>query len=389
MVKVITDRGIFEITESLYEAIKKNNPMLLERKRIKIKNHNSKKSVKQNVQQQIIDDSAKRNDNISDDIKKEVSNDVKVSIKKEKNTNTNTNANNTELTNNFNNNSDESYKDSLEYFVKYDEELHRNIVSVEALSTQIIKRIKYVIHSQAGIMGSSTSASQSNFSNLDDSDNQNIDNQNIDNKNSSKPLKNKKYINKPSEEITDNIPSSSSLFRKGTSELKLAFGGFKLEPFFGPLDSSISGKALKYYYSSIEKNDKSRIDEMIEKLIKIKSDDETIKNSDDYKKYGKEFEQMAYKFLHNVVYKLSVNNDNHYDIILRLIKYDDVLKKMFDIDYSNVQQQLNAQENILSFKNKKNNVVDLLIIASPLFAKGKKILNNLKPLWNVGKQLKV
>lgn len=382
MIKVITDRGIFEITESLYEAIKKNNPMLLERKRIKIKNHNSKKSVKQNVQQQIIDDSAKRNDNISDDIKKEVSDDVKVSIKKEKNTNTN--ANNTELTNNFNNNSDESYKDSLEYFVKYDEELHRNIVSVEALSTQIIKRIKYVIHSQAGIMGSSTSASPSNFSNLDDSDNQNIDN-----KNSSKTLKNKKYINNPSEEITDNIPSSSSLFRKGTSELKLAFGGFKLEPFFGPLDSSVSGKALKYYYSSIEKNDKSRIDEMIEKLIKIKSDDETIKNSDDYKKYGKEFEQMAYKFLHNVVYKLSVNNDNHYDIILRLIKYDDVLKKMFDIDYSNVQQQLNAQENILSFKNKKNNVVDLLIIASPLFAKGKKILNNLKPLWNVGKQLKV
>ena len=382
MIKVITDRGIFEITESLYEAIKKNNPMLLERKRIKIKNHNSKKSVKQNVQQQIIDDSAKRNDNISDDIKKEVSDDVKVSIKKEKNTNTN--ANNTELTNNFNNNSDESYKDSLEYFVKYDEELHRNIVSVEALSTQIIKRIKYVIHSQAGIMGSSTSASPSNFSNLDDNDNQNIDN-----KNSSKTLKNKKYINNPSEEITDNIPSSSSLFRKGTSELKLAFGGFKLEPFFGPLDSSVSGKALKYYYSSIEKNDKSRIDEMIEKLIKIKSDDETIKNSDDYKKYGKEFEQMAYKFLHNVVYKLSVNNDNHYDIILRLIKYDDVLKKMFDIDYSNVQQQLNAQENILSFKNKKNNVVDLLIIASPLFAKGKKILNNLKPLWNVGKQLKV
>ena len=382
MIKVITDRGIFEITESLYEAIKKNNPMLLERKRIKIKNHNSKKSVKQNVQQQIIDDSAKRNDNISDDIKKEVSDDVKVSIKKEKNTNTNTN--NTELTNNFNNNSDKSYKDSLEYFVKYDEELHRNIVSVEALSTQIIKRIKYVIHSQAGIMGSSTSASPSNFSNLDDNDNQNIDN-----KNSSKTLKNKKYINNPSEEITDNIPSSSSLFRKGTSELKLAFGGFKLEPFFGPLDSSVSGKALKYYYSSIEKNDKSRIDEMIEKLIKIKSDDETIKNSDDYKKYGKEFEQMAYKFLHNVVYKLSVNNDNHYDIILRLIKYDDVLKKMFDIDYSNVQQQLNAQENILSFKNKKNNVVDLLIIASPLFAKGKKILNNLKPLWNVGKQLKV
>lgn len=382
MIKIITDRGIFEITESLYEAIKKNNPMLLERKRIKIKNHNSKKSVKQNVQQQIIDDSAKRNDNISDDIKKEVSDAVKVSIKKDKNTNTS--ANNTELTNNFNNNSDESYKDSLEYFVKYDEELHRNIVSVEALSTQIIKRIKYVIHSQAGIMGSSTSASPSNFSNLDDNDNQNIDN-----KNSSKTLKNKKYINNPSEEITDNIPSSSSLFRKGTSELKLAFGGFKLEPFFGPLDSSISGKALKYYYSSIEKNDKSRIDEMIEKLIKIKSDDETIKNSDDYKKYGKEFEQMAYKFLHNVVYKLSVNNDNHYDIILRLIKYDDVLKKMFDIDYSNVQQQLNAQENILSFKNKKNNVVDLLIIASPLFAKGKKILNNLKPLWNVGKQLKV
>ena len=382
MVKVITDRGLFEITESLFNAIKINNPMLLERKRIKIKNHNSKKSVKQNVQQQIIDDSAKRNDNISDDIKKEVSDAVKVSIKKDKNTNTS--ANNTELTNNFNNNSDESYKDSLEYFVKYDEELHRNIVSVEALSTQIIKRIKYVIHSQAGIMGSSTSASPSNFSNLDDNDNQNIDN-----KNSSKTLKNKKYINNPSEEITDNIPSSSSLFRKGTSELKLAFGGFKLEPFFGPLDSSISGKALKYYYSSIEKNDKSRIDEMIEKLIKIKSDDETIKNSDDYKKYGKEFEQMAYKFLHNVVYKLSVNNDNHYDIILRLIKYDDVLKKMFDIDYSNVQQQLNAQENILSFKNKKNNVVDLLIIASPLFAKGKKILNNLKPLWNVGKQLKV
>lgn len=439
MVQVITDRGIFNITNSLLEAIKKNNPVLLEAKKkdsygyenlllpklskygfkdakqitpilnkiaeknpdilsnfnktseiiIKaIENAKEKKKIQDNSEkqselvkdksgQQILDSQKEKNKNISGDLENSVTPEVKKEVDSEIENKENNQKNKEILSTKNENNKNKD--NTLKYMVENDYELHKQISSIEMLSSQIIKRIKYILHSQAGIMGSNINATPSKFPEYNNEDLFSNNNADPNNRTINHSMTNK-FVN--------SMGSNSPLIRKSSSELKLAFGGFKIEPYFGDLNSPISGKALKYYASAQKDTKKSRIDEMIGTLIKLKTNPELF-DKNDLDDYQKPFEQMAYRFLHNVVYNLLINNETHYDEMLRIIRNDNVLKDMFNISYLNIQQQLNARENIIYFENVENGTIDLLLIISPLLAKGRKIIDNLKPLWNLGNQAKV
>ena len=432
MVQVITDKGIFNITNSLLEAIKKNNPVLLEvkkkdsygyenlllpklskygfkdvkqitpilnkiseknpdilsnfnktseliikaienakeKKKIQDKSEKQSELVKDNSGQQILDAQKEKNKNVSGDLENSVTPEVKKEVDSEiknKENNQENNQENKEILSTKN--KDNKNKDNtLKYMVENDYELHKQISSIEMLSSHIIKRIKYILHSQAGIMGSNTNATPSKFPEYDDEDLFSDNNFDPNNRTINHTMTNKSV---------NSMRSNSSPIRKGFSELKLAFGGFKITPFFGDLNSSVSGKALKYYASAQKDTKNSRIDEMIRTLIKLKTNPELF-DKEDLDNYQKPFEQMAYRFLHNVVYNLLINNETHYDEMLRIIRNDNVLKDMFNISYLNIQQQLNARENIMYFENLENGTIDLLLIISPLLAKGRKIIDNLK-----------
>lgn len=445
MVNVITNRGIFNITNSLLEAIKKNNPLLLEAKKKdsygyeslllpklskygfkdvkqitpilnkiaekkpdilsnfnktsdviikaiekakenkKIQNEPKQQSelVKDNSGQQILDAQKEKNKNVSGDLENSVTPEVKKEvdseIKNKENNQENKEILSTKSENNRKSENNGKIDNTLKYMVENDYELHKQISSIEMLSSHIIKRIKYILHSQAGIMGSNTNATPSKFPEYDDEDLFSDNNFDPNNRTINHTMTNKSV---------NSMRSNSSPIRKGSSELKLAFGGFKITPFFGDLNSSVSGKALKYYASAQKDTKNSRIDEMIRTLIKLKTNPELF-DKEDLDNYQKPFEQMAYRFLHNVVYNLLINNETHYDEMLRIIRNDNVLKDMFNISYLNIQQQLNARENIMYFENLENGTIDLLLIISPLLAKGRKIIDNLKPIWNLGNQAKV
>lgn len=380
MVKVITDRGLFEITESLFNAIKINNPSLLENRiSKKKKRYGTKQSVKQKVDQQIIDSSAEKNGNLSSDVNDKVSAQIKkdkvktkddIEDKSKKIDLPSTNLNVENISDKVNNYSVISLLN--------DEELKNQIQKVEQISFNIISRVKKLIQNFSGIAGSNTAPTKSEFD---------------DRKIEKLPKKYKKrYINplnvnknKTYDDGTiKNFASSSGVDRKVSSELKLAFGGFKLSPYFGK--NNYNGKALKYYKSATRKSNNSKIDDMIQLLIDIKNG--VYELSKEERKYYPKFENMAYNFLHNTVYRLVVNNDKNYNNILSIIRNDPALRDLFEIDFNNTTQQFDTKENIISYRNKQDNIVDALIIATPMFYQGKEIFKQLSKIGSYGERLK-
>lgn len=375
MVKVITDRGLFEITESLFNAIKINNPSLLENRiSEKQKRYGTKKSVKSNVQQQIIDDSAEKNGTLSSDLNSKVSSEVKK--ENDKNNEINDEINNDTL-NDINKTNNLKKINSRLINMLNDSELKEQIKEVEQISFNIIGRVKKLIQNYSGIAGSNTAPTKSEFN--DEKINQ------LPEKDKNKfinPLNAKNNTYKDG--TIKKFATSSGMDRKISSELKLALGGFKLSPYFGK--DTYNGKALKYYKSATKKSNNSKIDDMIQLLIDIKNKVYVL--SEEERKYYPKFENMAYNFLHNTVYRLVVNNDKNYNNILSIIRNDPALRDLFDIDFNNTTQQFDTKENIISYRNKHDNIIDALIIATPMFYQGKEIFKNLSKIGDYGKQLK-
>lgn len=433
MVQVITDNGKFNITESLLEAIKSNNPSILEAKKTRdyeyeqiilpklrklgitdvkqitpmlnqiekhnpdilhdvkkttdiiikmIQQKNEKKQkensevVKSDSEQQIIDAQVERNSNVSADIKAKASPEAISASEEKKNT--------TELVNNNSNNSKplktkeyDIKPKTIEEFVK-SQELRKNIQETEALAANIVKRVKGLIQSYAGLGGSNTSATKTKFS--DDSNN-NIQS-NV--KNSKKYRQVDAKNNNDEVKDIENYSTYSDIGRKTKSELQLALGGFKLSPYFG--HKGYNGRALKYYKLATRNTDYSLIDDMIQKMIDIKGGMYQLTNKD--KEYYQQFENMVYNFLHNTVYRLEVNNDNHYNNVITIIRNDPSLRDMFEVEFNNVVQQFDTKENIISYRNKNDKIIDLLIISTPMFYQGKKIFKDLSKIAGYGKQLK-
>ena len=375
MVKVITDRGLFEITESLFNAIKINNPSLLENRiSEKQKRYGTKKSVKSNVQQQIIDDSAEKNGTLSSDLNSKVSSEVKK--ENDKNNEINDEINNDTL-NDINKTNNLKKINSRLINMLNDSELKEQIKEVEQISFNIIGRVKKLIQNYSGIAGSNTAPTKSEFN--DEKINQ------LPEKDKNKfinPLNAKNNTYKDG--TIKKFATSSGMDRKISSELKLALGGFKLSPYFGK--DTYNGKALKYYKSATKKSNNSKIDDMIQLLIDIKNKVYVL--SEEERKYYPKFENMVYNFLHNTVYRLEVNNDKNYNNILSIVRNDPALRDLFDIDFNNTTQQFDTKENIISYRNKHDNIIDALIIATPMFYQGKEIFKNLSKIGDYGKQLK-
>lgn len=377
MVKVITDRGLFEITESLFNAIKINNPSLLENRiSEKQKRYGTKKSVKQKVDQQIIDDSAEKNGNLSSDINDKVSSEIKKEQNKDSIDDNKLGLDKSDNKNNSNINTDKNSNYSVISLLN-DEELKTQIQKVEQISFNIIGRVKKLIQNYSGIAGSNTAPTKSEFD--DEKINQ------LPEKDKNKfinPLNAKNNTYKDG--TIKKFATSSGMDRKISSELKLALGGFKLSPYFGK--DTYNGKALKYYKSATKKSNNSKIDDMIQLLIDIKNG--VYKLSKEERKYYPKFENMAYNFLHNTVYRLVVNNDKNYNNILSIIRNDPALRDLFEIDFNNTTQQFDTKENIISYRNKQDNIVDALIIATPMFYQGKEIFKQLAKIGAYGERLK-
>ena len=274
------------------------------------------------------------------------------------------------------------------------QELHKQIQEAETLATGVIKRVKDVIQRYSGLAGSHISGTKSQFNTYDKTKEGNTANNNVapqqpnnDNQAQQVKVENVEWDNMEimNEEVAKNIqPTSEPVMnptgtykttsgnpRKVKTALQQAFGGFAIEPLFK--DVNQAGKALKYYKASCHKNNgKSLIDDMIDLMFYIKFDNEEQIDKK-YQKELKKFESMVYSFLHNVVYKLEINNIQHYDNVLQIIRGDPTLNDMFDINYNYTRQQFDTKENVIMFRNKRDSIVDFLLVARPLLYQGRKL----------------
>lgn len=386
MVQINTVNGEFNITESLLEAIKINNPeILVEKSSMEyqtLMNQARKygmEGLPKDIEQQISKLSKDEQKNIKSFIKKQKNQINKTNKKLGKDSNQQPNVNEMGV--------EDASLWNLKQFVE-SEDLHQQIQDAEKMATGIIKRAKRVIHTAVGIVGSHTSATPSKFKTPKTKTKQTADNQNA-------PVDANTTQNTPAEDVNKNTQDSiknyyatnSDWKRKLGSEIKLVGGGFKFSPLFGKAESSTSGKALKYYKASQKPTPYSYIDEMVNKFILIKSNPDKFKVKED-KKYVNEFTDMAYSYLHNVVYRLEINNDSRFSSIINALRLDPVLNDLFDVTNVNTVQLLDTKEQVIAFKDKKSGIISMIIVATPMFAVGKEIWNNLKPIHGYLQNLK-
>lgn len=274
-----------------------------------------------------------------------------------------------------------------------DQELHKQIQEAETLATGVIKRVKDVIQTYAGLAGSHISGTKSQFNTYDKTKEGNTVNnntttpsksgtqtkqvmvahveQNDDRILNEEDTQNTTTTSEPVMNPTGTYKITSGTPRKVKTALQQAFGGFAIEPLFKNVNQA--GKALKYYKASCHKNNgKSLIDDMIDLMFYIKFDNEE-QIDEKYQEELKKFESMVYSFLHNVVYKLEINNIQHYDNVLQIIRGDPTLNDMFNINYNYTRQQFDTKENVIMFRNKRDSIVDFLLVARPLLYQGRKL----------------
>lgn len=419
MIKVITGNGEFHITQDLYESIMVNNPEILNEKSWKdkerkkaVENPKYKKSATDHMvsrledmrknsdvvdpRQQIIDDQALKG-NLPDEFKNDVSPEVKKEIKDaEVVSNTDNNSNNNDVQDNQEQDNvvadniidKDKEAEKLEHFIN-NADLKKQIASAKNLAGSIVKRIKKVIQSYVGIGGSAIPPIKGTTPTQQDTNAGSVTSVSND----TSPVENEVgNIENSVVDTTTEQPKQKASVLKNLSkvhpDVKLALGGFKLSPVitdFSRKNSDI-GKVLKYYKSAQQKTSKSEIDDMISYLILLRTDPSRFeKTSDDV---IKQFETMAYDYLRSTVYKLEINSTKNYENILRIIRFDQPLSDAFYINNVDTIQQFGTRENAIAYKNKSDDIIDMLVIAYPLFSQGSEIVNNLKPIWNNMKKLK-
>ena len=166
MIQFNTDRGQFNITESLYQAIQDNNPeILLEEKSseymtlVNAIERYGIENLPADIDNQInkVSDKTERQQ-LKDMIKNKRS---KVDVYNKR---LNQSQNDKSMDKQTNQLSGENkvYAENLETLL-HSEELHQQIKDAERITTGIVKRAKRVIHTAVGIMGSHTSPTASTF----------------------------------------------------------------------------------------------------------------------------------------------------------------------------------------------------------------------------------
>lgn len=446
MVRVITSNGKFNITQSLFEAIQKNNNILFEkkdddtaafsyvlmnndkaRKRLKdngisieevnkllddvfeensnigdinsvidkmIELHNKTEQEKEQeseptstndkVNQDIADEQLEKNSNTSDDVKQDASFEVQEKIEQEEEkvqqkTQEEKKKQDVNRQTSFNTHKTNPYVPNVRYKMYQlvnDKELHEQIKETEKISLSIVKRCRDTIQSYLGIWGSNIMATKSKF----DNDEEKIPSSE---KGKYRSVDKTNLIGK-SKNISK-FTSASDLGRSTKANLQLGLGGFKFLPYF--TNPEKSGKALKYYKSYNHDAEYSKIDDMINMMIlyKTKTYERDERDTDDV---ITKFTNMVNNFLHNTVYRLVVNNDDNYNNIIRAIRSEPAIRDLFNIESSASMQQFNTKEDILAFRNKQDKIIDLVIIATPLFYQGKEIVKQLGNIMKHGDKIK-
>lgn len=446
MVRVITSNGKFNITQSLFEAIQKNNNILFEkkdddtaafsyvlmnndkaRKRLKdngisieevnkllddvfeensnigdinsvidkmIELHNKNEQEKEQeseptstndkVNQDIADEQLEKNSNTSDDVKQDASFEVQEKIEQEEEkvqqkTQEEKKKQEVNRQTSFNTQKINPYVPNVRYKMYQlvnDKELHEQIKETEKISLSIVKRCRDTIQSYLGIWGSNIAATKSKF----DNDEEKIPSSE---KGKYRSVDKTNLIGK-SKNISK-FTSASDLGRSAKANLQLGLGGFKFSPYF--TNPEKSGKALKYYKSYNHDTEYSKIDDMINMMIlyKTKTYERDERDTDDV---ITKFTNMVNNFLHNTVYRLVVNNDDNYNNIIRAIRSEPAIRDLFNIESSASMQQFNTKEDILAFRNKQDKIIDLVIIATPLFYQGKEIVKQLGNIMKHGDKIK-
>lgn len=446
MVRVITSNGKFNITQSLFEAIQKNNNILFEkkdddtaafsyvlmnndkaRKRLKdngisieevnkllddvfeensnigdinsvidkmIELHNKNEQEKEQeseptstnnkVNQDIADEQLEKNSNTSNDVKQDASFEVQEKIEQEEEkvqqkTQEEKKKQDVNRQTSFNTHKTNPYVPNVRYKMYQlvnDKELHEQIKETEKISLSIVKRCRDTIQSYLGIWGSNIMATKSKF----DNDEEKIPSSE---KGKYRSVDKTNLIGK-SKNISK-FTSASDLGRSTKANLQLGLGGFKFSPYF--TNPEKSGKALKYYKSYNHDAEYSKIDDMINMMIlyKTKTYERDERDTDDV---ITKFTNMVNNFLHNTVYRLVVNNDDNYNNIIRAIRSEPAIRDLFNIESSASMQQFNTKEDILAFRNKQDKIIDLVIIATPLFYQGKEIVKQLGNIMKHGDKIK-
>ena len=446
MVRVITSNGKFNITQSLFEAIQKNNNILFEkkdddtaafsyvlmnndkaRKRLKdngisieevnkllddvfeensnigdinsvidkmIELHNKNEQEKEQeseptstndkVNQDIADEQLEKNSNTSGDVKQDASFEVQEKIEQEEEkvqqkTQEEKKKQDVNRQTSFNTHKMNTYVPNVRYKMYQlvnDKELHEQIKETEKISLSIVKRCRDTIQSYLGIWGSNIMATKSKF----DNDEEKIPSSE---KGKYRSVDKTNLIGK-SKNISK-FTSASDLGRSTKANLQLGLGGFKFSPCF--TNPEKSGKALKYYKSYNHDAEYSKIDDMINMMIlyKTKTYERDERDTDDV---ITKFTNMVNNFLHNTVYRLVVNNDDNYNNIIRAIRSEPAIRDLFNIESSASMQQFNTKEDILAFRNKQDKIIDLVIIATPLFYQGKEIVKQLGNIMKHGDKIK-
>ena len=155
-------------------------------------------------------------------------------------------------------------------------------------------------------------------------------------------------------------------------------------------DTENIGKATSCYKASTESNnDKSLVDDLIDSYVLLKSNKDVFKdkNKEKYMREKtfdetvKKIDTMAVNFLHNVVFRLQIADDSKFEPIIRAIRFDNNLSDKYIIKNAGNLQMFNIREQSIIFQDKNTKAVVLILIASPLFAKGAEIFNKAKKLF--------
>lgn len=429
MVKVLTENGIFEITNDLYEAIKNNNPEILEEKvflkKDKIKDNKNKKIIKKvekiinsklnrtkayeilnnkdikklsddEISQLLIRQASSKpemanlSSSISDDASEKVIQDEqpKTDIQTVDNPSDNQSDNPSDKQSNIdnekNNNQNGSNNDNdgeislMEDFIK-NGKLKEEIIDCESVAITLVKYIKSIERSRIGSYGSDIqpekSFTSSNLKKAYDKDPENS-------KNFRDYLKKNKITS--SELMQANKYKKSDIADKTKAASKFLMGGFIFRP-ISPNDDEYTGLSLRFLGEAVQNNN-SEIAKMIHVMYKIKNN--TTNNIVDIDQNKEKFERMVVKYLTNVCYKLTINSSEDFYRMIQVMRYDPKIRARFDIREMNDIRFMDAKRTIMLFINKNDNNPSLLLIVEPVLARTKEFLKGFSPLVNKLKNLK-
>lgn len=270
----------------------------------------------------------------------------------------------------------------LNDFIK-NPELKKEIIASEELAISLIKYIKNIDEKRIGAYGSDIQATKS-FSNDAYKEDLKANNGKEIFPQSSKKGEYNYYSNK---DLNDN--SLRNRYRKSgigqsvKANAKLAFGGFVLEPV--AQNSEYSSVALRYIGDAMENNDSTMIGKMIKTEYKIKNNQTS--NIKATKKEYQAFEYMVNRYIQNISYKMIVNSTSDFSKLINIMKYDPKLLKSFNIREMNDIRIMDSKRTIVTFVNKADSNISLLIIAEPMLARTKELVKGFAPLTNKIKNL--